>query len=138
MMKKQLIALIMPLMLLAACTHPGGDIGIWFGSWHVESITCNGTELTYDGDYYFQFQSTNFRLSWVGDYEEDVENYGVWSETDNRLYISFPDENYQYLHMPGLGVSNDLTIVSKQDKRVELSLTNANGDTYVIVIKKLT
>ena len=62
-MKKTLYILsLLALLLTASCTRNHGDIGPWFGTWHVETITADGTPVTVVGDYFFQFQSGVFRV----------------------------------------------------------------------------
>ena len=104
-MKKSTLYLLsaVAVLLLTGCTRNHGDIGIWFGTWHVESITCDGEPVTVAGDYFFQFQSRVIRVSHVGGYEQTVESYGTWSDDgDGKLTITFPDPDVFYIVMPAL------------------------------------
>ena len=44
---------MMVMLALGSCTRNHGDIGPWFGTWHVESITVGGASVATDGDYFF-------------------------------------------------------------------------------------
>lgn len=85
-MKKTLLyiaSLLVAVLVLGACTRNHGDIGIWFGTWHVEQITAAGTPVNVEGDYFFQFQSHVFRVSQVYGHEQTVESYGAWQEGES-------------------------------------------------------
>ena len=99
-MKRTIHILLVAAMMLAlgACTRNHGDIGMWFGTWHVESITMGGAPVSHEGDYFFQFQSHAFRVSLVGDREHLVESFGTWDESeDGTLTITFP-RSQRFLH----------------------------------------
>ena len=66
------------MILLSACTRNHGDIGIWFGTWHIDSITVDDVPVQVEGDYFFQFQSTVFRVCRVYGHENLVESFGTW------------------------------------------------------------
>ena len=72
------MVLLATLLVLGSCTRNHGDIGPWFGTWHVESINVDGAPVTVEGDYFFQFQSKVFRVSQVGGHEHLVESFGTW------------------------------------------------------------
>lgn len=123
-------------LMLGACTRNHGDIGIWFGTWHVEQITAGGTPVNVEGDYFFQFQSKVFRVSRVYGHEQVDESYGTWDEDDNMLTISFPDESVFYIEMPGLERYNGFTVVTDSSKKVTLSKTDDEGVVYAYYLKK--
>ena len=139
-MKKTLLyiaASLTLLLTLGACTRNHGDIGIWFGTWHVENISGADSDAP-DGDYFFQFQSKVFRVSCVGDHEEVIESYGTWDESEdgNTLTISFPDPTVHYVHMPGLETVNHFTITRKSSREVTFTKTDMLGDNYTYHLKK--
>ena len=125
-------------MALASCTRNHGDIGIWFGTWHVERITASDTTVNVGGDYFFQFQNKVFRVSLVGDREQVVESYGVWEECENgnKMTISFPDTNVYYITMPGLEPYNDFTVTTTSTKEITFTKTDTTGILYVYHLKK--
>ncbi len=138
-----LITIICTIMiLLSACTRNHGDIGIWFGTWHVEQITANGTPVNVEGDYFFQFQSKVFRVSQVYGHEQMVDSYGTWDENGDKMTISFPDQDVAYnllLDQLAQG-STDNTfhfVVNRQsDQRVQLVCTNVWGDELTLHLHK--
>lgn len=128
----------MAVLLLSACTRNHGDIGIWFGTWHVEQITANGTPVNVEGDYFFQFQSKVFRVSLVYGHEQLVESYGSWEEdeTGNKMAIDFPDPTVYYIVMPGLEVHNEFTITHTSSKEITFTKTDAAGTTFAYHLQK--
>ena len=78
--------LLCTLVMLAAlwatqsCTHNGGDVSPWWGTWHVERVEAQGQPVTtIAGDYFFQFQGEVVRLSWHNDRYDSTESYGNWA-----------------------------------------------------------
>lgn len=139
MMKKAISyipLIILTILSLAACTRNHGDIGPWFGTWHVESITSDGSPEPVDSDYFFQFQSKVFRVSMVYGHEEVVESFGTWVENDGRLIISFPDPSVYYIEMTGLEAHNDFTVTTTSSREVTFTKTDATGSTIAYQLKK--
>ena len=125
------------MLTLGACTRNHGDIGIWFGTWHVESITLDGASVSHAGDYFFQFQSHAFRVSQVGDREQLVESYGTWEESeDGRLTIDFPDASVYYIEMPGLETRNEFAVGDVSKGCVVLTKVMSDGTSCVYHLKK--
>ena len=137
-MKKTLYILsIVVLFALSACTRNHGDIGIWFGTWHVESITADSAPVAVVGDYFFQFQNKVFRVSLVGDHEQIVESFGTWNDSESgKMIIDFPDPDVFYIPMPGLEVHNTFTIVHSTSREVTLEKVTDDGTSYTYHIKK--
>ena len=139
-MKKTLYILsLIVLCMTASCTRNHGDIGIWFGTWHVESITASGTPVTVEGDYFFQFQSHVFRVSLVRDHEQVVESFGAWEENEDgrTMTISFPDPDTYYIQMPGLDTDNHFTVTRDSSHEVTFTKTDTTGTSYTYHLKKL-
>lgn len=123
---------------LGSCTHNNGDIGPWFGTWQVESITAGDNPINVSGDYFFQFQSKVIRVSCVSDHEQVVESYGTWQENDEgKMTVSFPDPTVHYIAMPGLEDHNDFTVTHASSSEVTLSKTDQEGTAYRYHLKKL-
>lgn len=138
-MKRTIHILLVAAMMLSlgACTRNHGDIGIWFGTWHVEDITIGGASVSLDGDYFFQFQSHAFRVSQVAERQQLVESYGAWEEPQGgKLAISFPDASVYYIQVPGLETYNDFTVSDMTRRRVMLSKVMADGTPCSFVLKK--
>ena len=147
MMKRTLLYIAVSLTLLltlGSCTRNHGDIGIWFGTWHVETITRSGDMYQYigpidiEGDYFFQFQSKVFRVSQVKDRVQLVESFGTWDESEdgNKMSISFPDPTVYYIEVPGLEANNVFTVARISSNEVTLTKTDAAGTVFVYRLKK--
>jgi len=123
---------------LTGCTRNNGDIGIWFGTWHVTSITADGAAVNYEGDYFFQFQTTVFRVSRVTDHEESVESFGTWSEDEDAstLTVNFVDPDVYYLYVPGFDTVNAFHVTRMSSSQVTFTRTADDGVTYVYSLKK--
>ncbi len=136
-MKKALLILcLLGLFVLSSCTRNHGDIGMWFGTWHVESITAGGSPVNVEGDYFFQFQSKVFRVSKVYGHEQLVESFGTWEEQDGTMTIDFPDPGVFYIVMPGLESHNAFTMSDVSSKKVTFTKVDATGVSYTYQLKK--
>ena len=126
------------MLVLASCTRNHGDIGIWFGTWHVEQITAGGTPVNVECDYFFQFQSKVFRVSRVYGHEQLEESFGTWDESEdgNKMTVSFPDPTAYYISMPGLEINNDFTVTRTSSSDITFTKTDAEGTTYTYHLKK--
>jgi hypothetical protein len=136
-MKKTLFIIsILSVLVLASCTRNHGDIGIWFGTWHVEQITAGGTPVNVEGDYFFQFQSHVFKVTQVSGHEQTVESYGTWTEDEDAMTITFPDPAVYYIVMPGLEATNDFSVTTTSSREVTLTKSDATGTSYTYRLKK--
>ncbi len=84
--------LLLCALCLSSCMQHNGDIGDWFGTWHLQTITIDGNEDTaYQGNYFFQFQTDKVRLSEVAtNYPELLDEcFGRWKQDDNTLTLDF-------------------------------------------------
>ena len=131
------IVLLIAVLLTASCTRNHGDIGIWFGTWHVDQITAGGTPVNVDGDYFFQFQNKVFRVSQVYGHEQLVESFGTWDEQDDgKMTVSFPDPTVYYIVMPGLEAHNQFTVTTTSSSEVTFTKTDVDGTIYTYRLKK--
>ena len=136
-MKKTLFIIsVLSVLVLASCTRNHGDIGIWFGTWHVEQITADGTPVNVEGDYFFQFQSKVFRVSQVYGHEQLIDSYGTWDENGDKMTISFPDPSTFYITMPGLESRNDFTVTTTSSHDITFTKVDAAGTTFAYHLKK--
>ena len=138
MMKKTTLYIIslFIVLLMGSCTRNHGDIGIWFGTWHVEQITADGNPVNVEGDYFFQFQNKVFRVSQVYGLNEMVESFGTWSEDGNTMTVDFPDPTVYYIVMPGLEAHNSFIVTTTSSHDVTFTKTNADGFIYSYRLKK--
>ena len=131
------MVLLATLLVLGSCTRNHGDIGPWFGTWHVKSINVDGAPVTVEGDYFFQFQSKVFRVSQVGDHEQLVESFGTWDEGDDgTMTITFPDPDVFYISMPGLEASNTFAVTMVSSREVIFSRVTTDGSSVVYHLHK--
>ena len=131
-----IILSVVSLLLLASCTRNHGDIGPWFGTWRIESITAGGAPVNVEGIYFFQFQSKVFRVSMVGAHEHLVESFGTWQEDGDRMTVDFPDASVFYIQMPGLEVHNDFTVTTTSSRDLTFTKTDLTGITFTYHLKK--
>ena len=146
-MKYRIISLLLPalLTLVASCTHNRGDIGPWFGTWHVEDVTSSADPdyMASSGaqNYFLQFQSTVFSIRRV-DVDHNVDaTYGRWEEDGGRLTVTFPDTTLSAVEVcDGLkwivgDAVNRYTVraITGTDMTLE---TTVDGISYVITLKK--
>ena len=98
--------------LLVGCTRNDGDIGRLFGQWKLISITRNGADDTsYSGNIYWSFQNTTVEMKEVVAHNTVYQTFGNWYETDNTLFVSFPDKDYPPRPTVGLPREAELQIV---------------------------
>ena len=136
-MKKTLFIIsVLSVLVLASCTRNHGDIGIWFGTWHVEQITADGLPRNVEGDYFFQFQSKVFRVSQVYGHEQLIDSYGTWDENGDKMTISFPDPSTFYITMPGLESRNDFRVTTTSSREITFTKVDAAGTTFAYHLKK--
>ena len=133
-----ILAATLLLTLANACTHNNGNIGIFFGTWHLEEATADGnpvdltahiTATETANQWYFQFQNSIIAIRLADDrlHNEDA-SYGHWEETDpNTLRITFPDPNTFYILLPGIDTDNTMSIVERNDNRLVLEHTDSHG-----------
>lgn len=100
-MKRQALYILMLLVVILAmtsCTKNDGNIGYWFGLWHLDAIELNEEpDTAYDGNYYFKFQGKVFSISWINEATHDyIEKFAQWeaSDDDKSLTINFIDNRY--------------------------------------------
>lgn len=142
-----LLLTILATLTFVSCTHNDGDIGIWFGTWQVENITCDdGTQpsIKLDGTLFFQFQSDIATIRQVTTMHDELVDYGSWTESDDKLDITFPDANVAYFHV--LPTATDIhfatdshypfTIVQKSNKLVTLSIDDAANKQWTFTLRK--
>ena len=86
------------ILALSGCTHNNGDIGYWFGLWHLESIEVDGVpDAGSDGNYYFLFQSQVFCIRWVDELQHEyIDSYAQWQESDDgtTMTVNFIDNRF--------------------------------------------
>ncbi len=120
-------------VLLSACTHNNGDIGIWFGTWHVSKIArvVDGEPVQgYEGHHFMQFQSGVVRVVATDSLHNFEQSFGMWDDkTEGLLHVYFPDDDQFVCTMPGIERDNVFTIEESGADRVILSHTGRPDET---------
>lgn len=148
---KVLVFIALSIVTLTSCTHNNGDIGPWFGTWHLESVDIDGSpEPDYEGNIFWGFQSEVIFLTRVPVNEPGIHSvekrFGTWREADKTLYLKFAyndnndQEGYQYhafeeLHFP-YGTETALAIIKAPGRKAILQYTAPDGHSYTYKIKK--
>lgn len=125
------------LMMLSGCTHNDGDIGYWFGLWHLDSIEIDGTPVSgYNGNIYFMFQGKVFCIRSVDEVNHDnVESYAQWQESDDHqsMTLTFADDRFAPTVTPfvPLDIVTTFTVITLNDKEMTLEQSDSEtGATY--------
>ena len=116
---------------LSSCSHNDGDIGYWFGLWHLDSIEVNGTPVPdYEGNTYFMFQGKVFCIRCVDEDNHDYnESFAKWQENDDHqsATITFADEHFLPIITPLIPLETITTfnVVTLNDKVMVLKHTHS-------------
>ncbi|MBD5371109.1 MAG: lipocalin family protein [Bacteroides sp.] len=141
-------ALLALLTAIWGCTRHNGDIGPWFGTWHVEAITVDGhPDGEYRGTLFMKFQGDVVNMTVVNDFEHTrADHWGRWSATSDELTLDYtygdnitPAATGRYAPpaislLPG-GVTR-LRILKLTGSRLELRYENAEGEVIDYFLKK--
>ena len=144
--------LMISVIMLSGCTHPDGDIGEWFGSWHVEEIIINGElDETYAQNreenrlqVMVNFQGKIFNMAYI----EGTEIYGSWSYAGEvltlvasynagsgngtSLFEPFPT----VLHFPADVEQVEITVTYINGKTMQWQLIDQSGRLITYNLKK--
>ena len=132
-------------LAMTSCTHKKGDIGPWFGTWHVEKYEIDGKEIgetssVHIGANFFQFQSSLVQLRYSGVNHDEQVSTGTWQNNGNEIVIKFPDAQLIWAIIVGFdmtpGAENHLKVEKQDGSNAVLSLTSTDGHTYRYTLKK--
>lgn len=126
---------------IASCTQNNGNIGKYFGSWVLRSVTVNGSEqsLLPEGAKYgtMSFQGSVVRFLTVYSSDRASENYATWTEADNEIHFDFKNSNHETpagtsIYAPpvwlGFGTLNVSVKVTRLDNsHLDFERTDAEG-----------
>lgn len=126
---------------MVSCTSNNGNIGPWFGTWHIEAIERDGQAMeSYDGTLFFQFQSSVVQIRYSNILHDEAQTTGRWEEADGKITLSFPDEHQVWKLLPGLDMTphavNRLAVERQDGNNALLSIVAADGHTYRYTLKK--
>lgn len=134
-LKLHIILAVAALVALSGCTHNDGDIGHWFGLWHLDSIEIDGTpDADYDGNTFFMFQGKVFCIRNVEDANHGyIESFALWQESDDHqsMTLSFVDDQFPPNIAPfvPLETVTTFTVITLNSKVMVLKHTNSEGVT---------
>ena len=128
---------------LSSCSHNDGDIGYWFGLWHLDSIEANGTPVPdYEGNTYFMFQGKVFCIRCVDEDNHDYnESFAQWQENDDHqsATITFADEHFLPTITPLIPLETITTfnVVTLNDKVMVLKhIHSETGTTHTYYLTR--
>lgn len=137
----QLIVVALTLGIVTSCTRNNGDIGPWYGEWHLQSIDINGVDDdSYPGNVLWKFQSNIVEMVTVTGHTH-TEHYGTWSESADELILDYTHSDNanapgsskyappQCTHLPAAIVS--LRIIKKSSSELILSYS-PDADTVIV------
>jgi len=151
-----LVFALMCMLLATGCTRNNGDIGKWFGTWHLTEITADGRpEADYDGNIFWKFQNdiiSMVRVNTAPAMNTRDQVWGTWSEGDGTLSLRFDYSDnansvenaadgkgiyvpFAETHIPYGGVTM-LRIEQQKGDAVRLSYTGEDGTEYGYFLKK--
>lgn len=144
MMKKSLYTLIMmavAIISMTSCTHNNGDIGPWFGLWHIEEVQKDGAVVNeYQGTNFFAFQTSVFQLRYTDDLQTEEQTTGTWVDLGSEINITFPDQKIVWTHFYGIdmtaGAVNHFKVETITSKDMVLTLAATDGHNYRYTLKK--
>lgn len=139
--------ILLSVILCVSCTRNNGDIGEYFGTWKLESMTVNGEiDAEYEGNIFWKFQASVFCMVKVWEHHDYESSWGTWKELDGKLVIDYRhyDDNHEAgsdIYAPNIETHlvadiNELTIISMSGSKMSLSYVDENGDTIIYKLKK--
>lgn len=128
------------MLAITSCTHNNGDIGDWFGTWRLESITIDGeADQAYAPPYMiWKFQNSIIQFILPDDKAHDYPTTtGSWHEEANCLYLDFSWNLGGPLtdtsHLPE---TCTLKILHLSGRSIELQYDSPDGQVYIYRLKK--
>ena len=146
--KRIIFSLTALVLMMCACTSHNGDIGPYFGTWHVEKMAIDGDDdANYDDNLFFKFQGDVICMVVVNDAAHTrAEYWGTWSECDDKLTLNYTygDDNTKpgygryappaASHLPG-GITI-LDIIKLKGGKMQLRYVSNEDVTYNYYLKK--
>lgn len=142
--------IIAVLTLLTACTTNNGDIGIWYGTWSLERMTVDGTDVPVnDGNGWtnFAFQNNVVLITRTTPLHDVTECFGTWAEDGSEMIFDYShhDDMGDYaqvtyaapawLYFTPAGTTR-CRILTSGSKEVTLRQITADGRTVTYYLRK--
>lgn len=120
--------------LVASCTHNNGDIGPWFGTWHVGKMAVDGIDNpNFPDSVFFQFQSSVFCMRRIYPHQQYYAAFGTWEDLgNNSLRIVFPDTAMRPIAEVGLDSATTLKVEQLSSRRAVLSTVPTDSSSHKI------
>lgn len=120
--------------LVASCTHNNGDIGPWFGTWHVEKMVVDGIDNpNFPDSVFFQFQSYVFCMRRIYPHQQYYAAFGTWEDLgNNSLRIVFPDTAMRPIAEVGFDSATTLKVEQLSSHSAVLSTVPTDSSSHKI------
>lgn len=128
------------------CTHNDGDIGPFFGTWKLESVTIDGTEDSAyrEHNIFWQFQSSVFCMRRVYSNHNQENSWATWYDADGFLYVDYShsddsDNTGRYTPFAEMHFEsglNRLEIKSLSRRKMRLEMVSPSGTVCRYTLKK--
>lgn len=149
-MLRRITILSIIFVALTACRVNNGDIGDYFGSWHLENMTIDGS-VPEDFDpeaTFWEFQNNIIRVLRVEFMYSYNNSWGTWSESNGQLILDF--NHYSSTDEPGTGIYASptwigfpsgelirLKFISRNSHRMTLQWPDPDGRIYTYSLRKI-
>lgn len=129
-------------LVSTSCTHNNGDIGDWFGSWRIESISIDGDP---DPEYTRPCVIWKFQNAATEILMPDFDNHttigptatGTWHEEDGYLTVDFTYDLGTPPAITHLPARARLKIIRLSGRIIELEYSSADdGRNYIYKLNK--
>lgn len=148
MRRTLLYTVLAVLTLMTACTTNNGDIGIWYGTWSLERMTVDGTDVPVEdenGWTNFAFQNNVVLITRTTPLHDVTECFGTWMEEDGEMLFDYShrddmDDQSNYAAPTWLfftpGGMTRCRILASDSKAVTLQQITADGRTVTYYLRK--
>lgn len=147
---RKLLCISTLVIMLCACRVNNGDIGDFFGSWLLYSITIDGEDAPgfNPEETYWEFQNNIIEISRVDDRLHKQGRWGTWTDSDDRLLLDFThgDDDYapgtdfyqapEWIYMPANQII-DLHFVERKSNRMTLDRIDHEGKHITYALRKI-
>lgn len=138
---------IAAILFAGSCTCNNGDIGPWFGTWHLNEITVDGEpDEEYHGNIFWQFQNDVVCMLVRSDYHGQKFHWGKWKEEPGKLILDYnhppkPEIADPSIYSPPAAVHLPaqiitLTIDRFDSGKLQCTYHAADGTTYRYFLSK--
>lgn len=131
--------LVFSCLLLAqsSCIQNGGNIGKIFGKWVVIRIEGDNMDPpSQDGDLYFSFQKDVLKVQRDKGHHDIAEIFGSFRMEDDKLYLSFPEEDQPPFVQTGLDRNSELQILKLTGREMELRYAVSSDKSLIYFLRK--